>query len=369
MGNRIVAFDVETPNSANDRICSIGLSIIEDGTVIGGKYFLVNPECRFDSFNVGIHGITPKDVADADAFPVIWEQIEPLFKENLIAAHNANFDLSVLKKTLAHYGLSGVQLNYVCTLDISHSLLNLQHYKLGNICGYFGIGINSHHALSDSNACAEILCRYLARGIILDDYMKSYWLDSTYCNIDISERKKRLSDNSQALIKLNGILEGIACDNKLTEEEIFHLQEWLDSHSDLNGHYPYDKINLKLQEVLADGVLEYSELKDMLQLFKNISNPVESFCACGCSEYAGKKICLSGEFDYGSKDAVSEYLISIGSEVVSVVTKKTDVVLVGKKGSAAWVSGNYGTKIKKALELQAAGSSILIIKEDDFFKD
>jgi hypothetical protein len=32
-----------------------------------------------------------------------------------------------------------------------------------------------------------------------------------------------------------------------------------------------------------------------------------------------------------------------------------------------WCAGNYGTKVKKALELQANGSSIQIIREEDFY--
>ena len=47
MVNQIVAFDVETPNSYNDRICAIGLTVIQDGLIIDSLYYLVNPEVEF----------------------------------------------------------------------------------------------------------------------------------------------------------------------------------------------------------------------------------------------------------------------------------------------------------------------------------
>ena len=49
------------------------------------------------------------------------------------------------------------------------------------------------------------------------------------------------------------------------------------------------------------------------------------------------------------------------------MTTKTHIVLVGNQGNNAWVAGNYGTKVKKAMELQAKGLQIAIIKESDYF--
>ena len=36
MSERYIAFDVETPNYANDRISAIGISVIENGCVTSG---------------------------------------------------------------------------------------------------------------------------------------------------------------------------------------------------------------------------------------------------------------------------------------------------------------------------------------------
>ena len=62
---------------------------------------------------------------------------------------------------------------------------------------------------------------------------------------------------------------------------------------------------------------------------------------------------------------VEGLLTNMGGIPVKSVTKKTDYVIVGSQGSDAWSAGNYGSKIKKALELQEKGIAIQIIKESD----
>lgn len=78
MTKRFIAFDVETPNYANDRISAIGITIIENGAVTEDYYYLVNPEVHFDPFNVRLTGITSEMVADKPAFREVWQQIEPI---------------------------------------------------------------------------------------------------------------------------------------------------------------------------------------------------------------------------------------------------------------------------------------------------
>ena len=46
--DRIIAFDVETPNSYNDRMSSIGIAVIQNGQIFRTWSTLVNPETHFD---------------------------------------------------------------------------------------------------------------------------------------------------------------------------------------------------------------------------------------------------------------------------------------------------------------------------------
>lgn len=80
--------------------------------------------------------------------------------------------------------------------------------------------------------------------------------------------------------------------------------------------------------------------------------------------FVGEVVCLTGDFDYGSKDKVAAFIVKHGGSVSSSVTRKTTVVLQGNKGSEAWSHGSYGTKIEKAIERKNTRDDILILKED-----
>ena len=100
---RMIAFDVETPNRMNHRMSAIGINVIEDGAITDEYYSLVDPETHFDYFNTRLTGISEETVRDAPTFPEVWERIEPMMSGGILVAHNAVFDLGVLKKCLGHY--------------------------------------------------------------------------------------------------------------------------------------------------------------------------------------------------------------------------------------------------------------------------
>ncbi len=162
---RFIAFDVETPNHLSDRMSAIGITVIEDGTIKDEFYSLVNPETYFDSFNIGLTGISEETVRNAPTFPELWPRIEPLMSGGLLVAHNAVFDMSVLKKCLQHYEIEWKPyVRYLCTVRMGRRILPGMSHKLDALCGYYGIELDHHQAASDSRACAKILLRYLEQG-------------------------------------------------------------------------------------------------------------------------------------------------------------------------------------------------------------
>ena len=101
-----IAFDVETPNRANDRMSAIGISAIKDNRIVVNYYSLVNPETHFDYFNTQLTGIDAEKVKNAPNFAELWEKIEPIMNRGILVAHNAVFDMSVLRQCLRSYGIS-----------------------------------------------------------------------------------------------------------------------------------------------------------------------------------------------------------------------------------------------------------------------
>ena len=176
MNGRYIAFDVETPNYANDRMSAIGIAVVEAGKIAGEYYTLVNPEQRFDRFNIALTGITPEMVADKPTFPELWREIGPLMDSGLLIAHNAPFDMSVLAKCLRDYGIRWrPSVSYACTCQMSRRLLpQLPNHKLNTLCDFLGLELDHHRAGSDSLACGEILLHHLHSGANLTPFIRTY---------------------------------------------------------------------------------------------------------------------------------------------------------------------------------------------------
>lgn len=177
--NPITAFDVETPNVRADRLCSIGLTLVEQEKITDSFEYLVYPDTYFDDLCVGVHGITPERVEEEPEFPAIWDRIRPFFEDRLILAHNACFDLNVLKRLFQHYGIEQAPVRYADTVQISRAVYGklMPNHKLGTLCRELGIDLDAHHAGSDSYGCAALYLRMLAREGDLKRFEKVFRFD------------------------------------------------------------------------------------------------------------------------------------------------------------------------------------------------
>ena len=173
--SRFVVFDVETPNRFSNRMSAIGVTVVEEGAVTDQFYSLVNPESSFDYFNVQLTGISEETVQDAPIFPEIWPRLEEMMSDGLLVAHNAVFDLSVLKKCLWGYGIEWKPyVRYLCTVQMGKRVLPGMSHRLNVLCDHYGIALDHHRADSDSHACAQILLRYLEAGADVRQHIRTY---------------------------------------------------------------------------------------------------------------------------------------------------------------------------------------------------
>ena len=117
-----IVFDVETPNSANNRMSAIGISAIKDNKIVANYFSLVDPETHFDYFNTQLTGIDSEKVKDAPNFAELWKKIEPIMSKGILVAHNAVFDMGVLRSCLQSYGITWkTSAEYLCTVQIGRS--------------------------------------------------------------------------------------------------------------------------------------------------------------------------------------------------------------------------------------------------------
>ena len=173
---RCVAFDVETPNSRNDRMSAIGIAVVENGAVTEEFSTLVNPETWFDRFNVQLTGITPAMADAAPTFGELWPVLEGYLDGSVLVAHNATFDLGVLARCLRAYRVDWWdRVDYLCTVRLGRKRWpELPNHRLDTICACRGIPLEHHRAGSDSLACGKILLACQESGMDLRSFRRTY---------------------------------------------------------------------------------------------------------------------------------------------------------------------------------------------------
>ncbi len=154
-----VAIDFETANASRTSACEIGVTVVQEGTIIDTYSHLIRPkENYFNFFNTKIHGINAKMVSKEPEFPEVWQKIQSDFQDSVLVAHNANFDMAVLKSCLKLYKLEVPKSPYICTVQIARKVWpELDRFRLNRMAEFLGLDFKHHKAEDDARVCAEIL--------------------------------------------------------------------------------------------------------------------------------------------------------------------------------------------------------------------
>ncbi len=174
---RYVVFDTETPNSFNNRMCQIGVTIVEDAEITGGFTRLIDPECDYSWFNIQIHGITPEATNASPCFAGLWRsELEEAFGGDVLVAHNAPFDMGVLARCLRDYEIDWrPRAEYIDTVRMArHAFPELTNHKLDTLSHALDISLMHHDAGSDALCCARVFLECIRRGLRPEDYVRTY---------------------------------------------------------------------------------------------------------------------------------------------------------------------------------------------------
>lgn len=305
--------DFETANSSRASACAIGLTEVKGGVISRSKSLLFRPPPGFDEFNgwnIAIHGITPLMVAHEPRFAEVWEEISDFIGQNTIVAHNASFDLSVLRATLSASGLDWPEYSYACTMVMSRQMFDLTSHGLSYVAQKIGIPWDEekhHDALYDSQICADIA-------------------------VSMSTLKEQQT--------LPGLLDSLG----LSMGELYRdgWQTCRSTRYRANELGP-NRIKLSAREV------EINSEADM-------SHPLY-----------GKQVVFTGALHSMSRNDAWIEIAKIGAIPTENVTKETNVIVVGQQDlSKLKLGNNQSKKFVKAEKLKARGQDIEVIDERDF---
>jgi hypothetical protein len=185
--------------------------------------------------------------------------------------------------------------------------------------------------------------------------------------------------------RLHGILQGILADGVIEDSEIEGLSQWLQDHESLKGCYPYDEVDSFLTQILADHRVDDCEREALASFLRDFvgvpvsatgeqasGNPRElslsGVCAvCPEISFDGRRFCFTGDSAKGSRDRLEGLVTHFGGVVSPSVTRELDFLIVGSQGNPCWAFACYGRKVEKAVHLRRQGHRVLIVHENDFW--
>lgn len=308
--------------------------------------------------------------------------VSEYFGISLPQHHNALYDAQVCRqiywRLLDQYGSSALvprQFVYSHSLNTPARASNLSRLMTDLYGIVLGASLDSYVSPAEHIALTEWADEarthendpiiHTALGL-LDDVLADNMVDASEQEQLISLSSPFVTDGHNCpetvcLQQLLGIIKGISADRVINECESENLRAWMNENSDMSENPTFALVKEEIDAVLADGKIEPDEEDRLLKLFERIIYPMEE----STSEiiFTDRRFVLSGDFSFGSKSEVEAVIRERGGEVAKSVSSKVHYVVVGSRGSEAYAHGNYGTKVKKAMELQDKGKPIQVITE------
>lgn len=172
-----VSFDLETTGLSvmDDDITEFGAVKIKNGQEIDRIQSLIKPKKRISQKITNLTHITNEDVKNAPTIEEFIPRILEFFKDDVIVAHNATFDVGFLNEILVRYGYQKLTNPAIDSLTLAWKLLpDLKGYRLGNVARHYRIpydGDDAHRADYDAEVLAGVF------NMMLHDLMQQGYYD------------------------------------------------------------------------------------------------------------------------------------------------------------------------------------------------
>jgi DNA polymerase-3 subunit epsilon len=375
--NRFAVIDTETTGlGKTDRILEIGIVLVDGNEIVQEWETLINPER--DISNSNIHGIASELVSLAPTFSEVIDEISSFLDGRILVAHNAAFDIKMLKY---EFDKASREIDF----GIPFCTLRATNLKLEKACEEYGVkNLGAHRALTDARATALILAQVFTSEketspVTVANYDKKSVARiisrSAFDEAHLGGQQhiRRISRNHEThgaegpLLSYLDALSSLLSDFKLTKDESVQLKVWA---SDLGLSNKEIEI---ANSMFIKSIIEAAERDNYispteLDLLKRISSELRVKLELDLNSDAQKmevsletgiRICFTGTArDESGAEITREYLESIaisrGLEVVSSVTKSSCDLLVASDKSS--MSG----KAKKARDY---GITVISVSE------
>lgn len=304
------AIDFETANGKRSSACALGIAVVKSCEIVETRYWLMRPQpFQFNYFNVLVNGLTEKQLANKPSFCDYWDEIKPYIENQVIIAHNAAFDVSVLLSVLRYYEIHPPSLKYICTYQAGRKFFqHLLNYKLDTLAAHIGIQFRHHNAAEDAETAAKIMSHMIR-----------------------SQNHAGVEYLAQAL------------DLQIGEISASH-------------HLPCKFLSAPPPRSTPNRALPISKTVTASRTEFDTTHP-----------FYDRTVVFTGFLNGLSRMQAAQIVADLGGHPADTVTKKTDYLVVGIQDDRLLRGHPISSKTRKAIQYAKLGTGIQIISEDDFY--
>lgn len=298
--------DFETATSKRASACEVAVSVYESNRLVVTKDWLIQPpQNKYDYWNTSIHGIDSSRTEGVRQFNDVWIEVVQYIENKLVVAHNAPFDMSVIREECKMYGLKLPKFNFICSYSFSKTLLpGLPSYSLDFLCRYLELTELNHHSAADDTMMTGDLFVELLRIAQVDD------LDQLQENLGL----------------IAGTMSG-------------------------DNYQPFRKKLVSKKSVDAF-------IKDYI--------PDESTFDAE-NPFFGKKVVFTGKMNLPRVE-MFKLVADVGGKPSDNLNKSSDYLVVGQQDYRIVGDDGMSGKQEKAVKLISEGCNLIILSESEFFQ-
>ena len=161
----LIDFEATSKYPHTARATEIGLIALDENLNEVARYATVmRPPVAIDPIAQKIMNLSTEEINSTHTFMDYWPDIYPFINNRVLIAHNAEYDLGVLKNELSAIDINA-NIPSICTLQMAFRTLAgiTKNQKLGTIAEHFGITFDAHQALDDAEVAGKIFKEMLTR--------------------------------------------------------------------------------------------------------------------------------------------------------------------------------------------------------------
>lgn len=152
---KLTFLDFETANRERSSVCSVGISVWENGKEIDNFYSLIKPTpYAVDRLNTNVNGLEYCHLCDAPEFEDVYSKFQK-YLQGIVISHNAAFDMGCLSSILTVKRIRPPEFKYLCSLELAKTKYDKPN--LDKLAEIYGISTENHHnALADARMLGAI---------------------------------------------------------------------------------------------------------------------------------------------------------------------------------------------------------------------